>query len=56
METVIRKTYTIYNKEENRIIRTYNYLEEAKEALANLINCEIVDTDKILREFSSNEY
>ena len=55
METAIRKTYTIYNKTENRLIKTFNYLEDAKEALSYLTNCEIIDTDKILKELSTKD-
>lgn len=51
METAIRKTYTIYNRSENRLIRTFNYLEDAKEVLSYFTDCEILNTDKIMKEF-----
>lgn len=48
METVIRKTFTIYNLKEKRMIRTFNFLEDAKEQLSYLTDCKIIDTDKLL--------
>ena len=48
METAIRKTFTIYNKKEKRMIKTFNYLDDAKNYLSKIGDSEIFDTNSLL--------
>lgn len=55
METAIRNTFTIYNTKENRLIRTFNFLNEAEDYIKrnNLSDVKIEDTHFIMNYLSS---